>query len=134
MSIRLPTEAEWEYACRAGAKMRFGFGDSQNDLGEYAWYSSNSRRKTHPVGQKEPNAWGLHDAHGNVLEWCGDWYGSYPPGSQTSPTGPINGSARVLRGGGWNNDADYCRVAYRHHYGPGTRTFDVGFRLALDSE
>ena len=105
---RLPTEAEWEYACRAGSK-----GPFDRDVDAEAWYDGNSGGKTHRAGEKEPNAWGLYDMHGNVWEWCQDWLGDYPSGVVTDPTGPTSGSDRVLRGGGWGGSARYCRSADR---------------------
>lgn len=112
---RLPTEAEWEYACRAGSTTRYCFGDSESELGEFAWYSDNSGKTTHPVGQKKPNAWGLFDMHGNVWEWCADWYGTnyYRASPAADPTGPTTGSGRVSRGGGFDPAAGYCRSAKR---------------------
>ena len=132
---RLPTEAEWEYACRAGSETKYGFGDSETELGDYAWYSENSVR-TQPVGTKKPNAWGLFDMHGNVWEWCSDWYGSYSAGETEDPTGAPAGEAynkRVFRGGSWGSTAAYCRSAARNgcqgdnpkHY----RLSGLGFRL-----
>jgi len=117
--FRLPTEAEWEWACRAGAKTRFSFGGGDEArLGEYAWYRANSGGKTHPVGTKEPNAWGLYDCHGNVREWCADWYGPYEatlwPGKFRwigDPRGAASGSFRVLRGGSWRYTPGGCRSA-----------------------
>jgi formylglycine-generating enzyme required for sulfatase activity len=123
---RLPTEAEWEYACRAGSE-----GDYSGDLGSMAWYGENAGGNTHPVGQKQANAWGLHDMHGNVYEWCQDWYGDkyYASSSSADPKGPDTGSARVLRGGSWNFDAAFCRSAFRHWFTPGNRYGSLGFRL-----
>ena len=124
-SLRLPTEAEWEYACRAGTT-----GARYGELGEVAWYYDNSDQKTHPVGQKAPNAWGLYDMLGNVWEWCQDWHGSYPSGPVTDPTGPSAGSDRVDRGGSWYAFAWYVRAANRDDNLPGLRVGFVGFRLA----
>lgn len=127
---RLPTEAEWEYACRTGSKTRFCFGDSDSRLGDYAWYSNNSSSSTHSVAQNKPNAWGLYDMHGNVWEWCQDWYGDYPFGHVTDPEGPSSGSDRVSRGGSWNSFAWFCRSAFRRSLTPGNRSSLLGFRFA----
>jgi formylglycine-generating enzyme required for sulfatase activity len=113
---RLPTEAEWEYACRAGGTGRYCFGDEEKDLPLYAWLKPHSEGRTHPVGEKRPNHWGLYDVHGNVWQWCNDWYGEHyyqesPPGD---PHGPDAGKQRVLRGGAWDSTEDQCRAAYRH--------------------
>lgn len=122
----LPSEAQWEYACRAGTT-----GAYAGDLDAMAWFKQNSGNTTHPVGQKGANAWGLYDMHGNVWEWCRDWYGNYPGGSVTDPTGPPQGSDRVSRGGCWGNDAAICRSAFRYRINPGFRLLNLGFRLAL---
>jgi len=127
---RLPTEAEWEYANRAGSSTAWYFGSDSNLLGTYAWFNGNSGNTTHPVAQKQPNAWGLYDMAGNVYEWCWDWYGSYP-GTVTDPVGSTSGSARVGRGGSWYGDASRTRAANRNSTYPGYRyDFIVGFRLA----
>jgi len=124
---RLPTEAEWEYACRAGTTTAYNTGASiSNDTG---WYYANSGYTTHPVGQKPANRWGLHDMHGNVWEWCWDWYGSYSSGAQTDPTGASSGPFRVLRGGSWSNSAESVRSALRDSSYPDYRSFYIGFRL-----
>jgi formylglycine-generating enzyme required for sulfatase activity len=130
---RLPTEAEWEYACRAGTKTKYSFGDSSSKLGDYAWYFKNAGKTTHPVGGKKPNAWGLYDMHGNVWEWCQDWYGDYPSGSTTDPTGPAKGSSRVYRGGGWLYYSVNCHSAHRNGYAPDYRNINLGFRVLRSS-
>jgi formylglycine-generating enzyme required for sulfatase activity len=125
---RLPTEAQWEYACRAGSSTRYHFGDDAAQLGNYAWYYQNSDNQTHPVGQKQPNAWGLYDMHGNVWEWVQDWYGAYTSNPVTDPISPTSGARRVFRGGDWGNAARYVRAANRSAYEPGNRVGDLGFR------
>jgi formylglycine-generating enzyme required for sulfatase activity len=128
---RLPSEAEWEYACRAGTTTRYSFGDDGSKLGDYAWYSDNSGGETHPVGQKKPNPYGLHDMHGNVWEWVQDtWHESYD-GAPTDGSAWESGDSahRVIRGGSWRYRARYCRSAYRDHDDPLNRDFDLGFRL-----
>ncbi|MCP4410388.1 MAG: formylglycine-generating enzyme family protein, partial [Gammaproteobacteria bacterium] len=126
----LPTEAQWEYACRAASETVYCFGDGEQPLAEYAWYSENSGGKTHPVEQKRANVWGLHDMHGNVWEWVQDWYERYSKEFQHDPSGPEQGSSRVIRGGGWYYDAGRCRSAFRVRGDPGYRDGDLGFRLA----
>ena len=128
---RLPTEAEWEYACRAGSKSAYSFGESSKSLGDYAWFDGNSNNQTHPVGEKKANAWGLYDMHGNVWEWCSDWYGEYPNGAVSDPVGPREGSDRVNRGGGWFIRAADCRSALRGRDYPSNRNDGHGFRVAL---
>ncbi len=133
----LPTEAQWEYACRATSATRYCFGDDESQLGEYAWYGGELGSKTRPVGQKEPNAWGLYDMHGNVWEWCQDWYDSqyyrksYNRGRivDEDPAGPATGSYRVCRGGGWAYAAAYCRSAFRFYFNPAIRINSLGFRV-----
>jgi len=128
----LPSEAQWEYACRAGSTTRYGFGDDETALDEYGWFRNNSGGTTHPVGQKKPNGWRLHDMHGNVWEWCEDRYdsGYYKNSPTADPTGPASGSYRVIRGGYWYADARYCGSALRGRSTPACRYNDFGFRLA----
>jgi formylglycine-generating enzyme required for sulfatase activity len=131
--VRLPTEAEWEYACRAGTQTVFSFGDDPSALGDYAWWGQNSGGTTHPVGQKKPNAWGLYDMHGNVWETCVDWWGPYPKGPVTDPSGRATGSSGpVVRGGSWRSFrvADYFRCAARCYGNPALRSDCYGFRCA----
>ncbi|MDR1243336.1 MAG: formylglycine-generating enzyme family protein [Deltaproteobacteria bacterium] len=130
---RLPTEAEWEYAARAGSSGAYSFGNDAGQLGRYAWYGNRTSGSTHPVGRKPPNAWGLYDMHGNVWEWVQDWYGEryYSNSRGTDPGGPSSGANRVARGGSWFNPAEYCRSAFRGSRPPGIRGDSVGFRLAL---
>ena len=128
---RLPTEAEWEYACRAGTTTKYSLGDDDSELGTYAWFTENSGSKSHPVGGKLPNAWGLYDMHGNVWEWCQDWYGAYPDRAVTDPTGTRTGSIRVHRGGSWSHAAENCRSAYRGRGYPSSRYDYSGFRVSL---
>jgi len=133
MRYRLPTEAEWEYAARAGTETVYSFGDDISKLHEYAWYRDNSEGKTHPVGQNKPNAWGLYDMHGNVFEWVeDDWHDSYkgaPDDGEAWVDNP-RGEYRVFRGGGWGSYAHGCRSAIRAYLTPINSFFRVGFRLA----
>jgi formylglycine-generating enzyme required for sulfatase activity len=134
--LSLPTEAQWEYACRAGTTGRFCFGDNDSFLSVVAWYWDNADRKTHPVGGKAANVLGLYDVHGNVAEWCADWFDEYETGSVTDPTGPSTGSYRVIRGGSWFYDAASCRAAIRDGDAPGLRDGHIGFRpcFVLDEQ
>jgi len=132
-SYRLPTEAEWEYACRAGLPTRFSYGDDPGyvSLGNYAWYSANSNGRTHAVGQKWPNPFGLHDLHGNVYEWVQDLYGNYPTGWVFDPQGPDSGYNRVFRSGAWSAVGKFCRAASRSSADPGIPYNYIGFRVVL---
>ena len=134
--VVLPTEAQWEYACRAGTTTKYSFGDSESRLDLYGWYDGTSGEGTHPVGQKKPNPWGLYDMHGNVWEWCADWYGEkyYANADSCDPKGPDSGSARVLRGGSWDLNPARCRSADRVRDAPDRRSGDVGFRVVVDLE
>jgi len=129
---RLPTEAQWEYACRAGSTTDWTFGNDQNQLINYAWYGANSNYMTHQVGKKTANAWGLYDMHGNVYEWCWDWFGSSyygESGNTNNPMGPASGPDRVRRGGSWFNSAGYTRSAYRFIFNIVFRNSELGFRV-----
>ena len=134
----LPSEAQWEFAARAGTTSALNNGKNLSDikyhcdyLNEIGWYDyQHQNQSTHPVGQKKPNAWGLYDMHGNVSEWCNDWWGSYH-GDAVDPNGPQKGSLRDARGGSWGNSAQICRSAYRSNFAPDKRSFFLGLRLAL---
>jgi formylglycine-generating enzyme required for sulfatase activity len=131
---RLPTEAEWEYACRAWTSTRFSYGDDPGytNLINYGWYTNNSSGMTHPVGQKLPNPWGLYDMHGNISGWCQDWYGPYPGGIAIDPQGPATGSDRVGgRGGLWLRPGNLCRSARRAGLPPDFMLDGAGFRVVL---
>ena len=128
---RLPSEAEWEFACRAGTTNLFSFGDDPSVADQFAWTAENSEATTHPVGLKRPNPWGLYDMHGNVWEWCLDWFAPYPAAPLTNPAGPASSKFKVFRGGGWNQDIEYARAANRFMMSPSNGIHFVGFRLAL---
>ena len=133
----LPTEAQWEYACRAGSTTAFtGGDDEEHGLGDYGWHSKNSGNIAHLVGTKKPNAWGLYDMHGNVSEWCADWfddnYGSTPGAPATDPAGPDTGSGRTVRNGSFSNTSNFCRSARRKRVPPGNAYSDVGFRVVFN--
>jgi len=133
-TFRLPTEAEWEYACRAGSHAKYSFGDDESELGDYAWYDTNAERVTHNVGLKKPNAWGLHDMHGNIWEWCADRY------AENYENVPTDGSAHmihsekgmVLRGGAWSGKPENLRSASRINLGANSRNYFVGFRVVVE--
>jgi formylglycine-generating enzyme required for sulfatase activity len=134
---RLLTEAEWEYTCRAGSITPWCYGDQVMDVGEYAWYYDNSSMETHPVGEKKPNSWGLFDMHGNVMEWCHDWYGEFYyqqcSEEEENPTGQQEGTAKVLRGGAWQFGAESTRCAYRNSSSPETTSGVIGFRVCRNA-
>ena len=129
----LPTETQWEFACRAGNTTDYERLTHSTQLKDYGWYDLNSGGKTHPVGEKKPNAWGFYDMHGNVWEWCADWYGSryYALNLREDPTGPTEGMSRVVRGGGWNDNDWACRSTARGDRDPMLRLNDLGLRVAL---
>jgi formylglycine-generating enzyme required for sulfatase activity len=125
---RLPTEAEWEYACRAGTTTRWSFGDDPGGLARHGWFKACAEKTTHPVKQKQPNPWGLYDMHGNVAEWCNDHYAErYAAAAAENPRGPAIGSERVLRGGSWMSDEDDCRCSARHSEPPGFADVCFGY-------
>ena len=128
-TYRLPTEAEWEYAARAGSAAAYAFGDDAAQLDAYGWYADNSGNTTHPVGEKQPNAWGVYAMHGGVWEWVQDRYGAYPSEAATESVGPPPGNRRVIRGGSYLSPAEDCRAASRSHAHPAFRGANVGFRL-----
>jgi formylglycine-generating enzyme required for sulfatase activity len=132
---RLPTEAEWTYAARAGTATPWSWGADQADAGSYAWYRENSGRETRPVKRRLPNPWGLYDMHGNVWEWVSDWYGAgwYLESPLSDPRGPETGAERVVRGGAWDNQAVHLRSDNRASLVPGTRDQSVGFRVVFTS-
>jgi len=131
-AYRLPTEAEWEYACRVGSTTLFNFGDSESELADYAWYKVNADRACHPVGLKKPNAWGLYDMMGNVTEWCEDTRWTYPEEPQTDPLGQAVPGIRIRRGGSWALSDPSCRSAARSWGRQQIRYMSLGFRLAKD--
>ena len=128
---RLPTEAEWEYACRAGTTTAYHFGNDPSKLSEYAWFDKNSQGKPQPVGQKPPNAWGLYDMHGNVWEWCNDFYqvDYYQQSPKEDPRGPKTGDTKVVRGGAWKFSDETCRSAYRYNENPGYADVCFGYDI-----
>jgi formylglycine-generating enzyme required for sulfatase activity len=130
-AVDLPTEAEWEFACRAGTDMRYYAGQTKESLATAGWYTDNSDGTTHPVGRKVGNSFGLYDMIGNVWEWCNDWYGEYPRDSVTDPGGPASGSQRIIRGGSWWSYSWKCRSAARDDFGVNSLDSTVGFRVVV---
>jgi formylglycine-generating enzyme required for sulfatase activity len=128
---RLPTEAEWEYACRAGTSTAYFFGDDPSKLGDYGWFDKNSGGHPRPVGQKQPNAWGLFDICGNLWEWCNDFYSVdyYSKSPMTDPKGPDTGQTKVVRGGAWRFSAQRCRSGYRYNENPGYADVCFGYDI-----
>ena len=127
---RLPTEAEWEYACLAGGTNLYSFGDVAK-ADEFAWTLENSESATHPVGQKKPNPWGLYDMHGNVWEWCNDWFGPFSANDIVDPVGPPSSKFKVFKGGSWNHNIEFSRASSRFMMETNGATTFVGFRIAL---
>jgi formylglycine-generating enzyme required for sulfatase activity len=134
--FRLPTEAEWEYACRAGSQTPYYWGErmAENGASDYAWANSRSMAQTHPVGEKRPNAWGLYDMSGNVWEWCSDWYGAYSEGSKVDPDGPDSGKNKVFRGGSWYDFYESHRCANRHRHAMDKGYTAIGFRVVMEAK
>jgi formylglycine-generating enzyme required for sulfatase activity len=130
---RLPTEAEWEMACRGGSTTAYGFGDDRRELSNYAWYSENSNERTHPVGSKAANAFGLYDMHGNVSEWCSNWMGKYPNSPAVDPRGPSSGKFKVIRGKSFNHWAVHNRSGVRSEQAPDAALWTVCFRVVLEA-
>lgn len=131
LDIRMPTEAEWEFAARGGNRSRGFKYSGSNNIDEVAWYYSNSREKTHPVASKKPNELGIYDMSGNLWEWCQDWTGPYQPTEQFNPTGPPEGTHRIMRGGSWTYDQSFCRVSRRNYISSVIRASNCGLRLAM---
>ena len=130
---RLPTEAQWEFACRADSSTMYYYGENPLRIIKYAWFRGNSREQTHPVEQKIANAWGLYDMHGNVWEWCSDWYGEYPKDPVSDPTGPKEGDYKVIRSGSYDGDLAFCRSGKRGRFDPYLNYHNIGFRVAMSS-
>lgn len=133
-TYRLPSEVEWEYACRAGSTGEYDFGDGAKYLGDHGWFAENGEKRTHPVGLKQPNAWGLYDMHGNVYEWCGDSWGEMPVTEESSEKEVRGGSDHAYRGGSWFAFADNCRAATRRSYGMSGISSDLGLRVVLEAD
>ena len=131
--FRLPTEAEWEFVSRCGMRTTYGFGSDPRLLTHYGWFQDNSKRRSHAAGLLRPNLRGLFDVHGNVDEWCQDWYGDLSSNDAADPTGAETGNDRVLRGGGWGDSPQYCRSAYRLGIAPSDQASGLGFRVLRSS-
>lgn len=134
MTAHLPTEAEWEYACRGGTTTRYSFGDEDRDIADVGWYSNNSGDKPNPVGLKKPNPFGLYDMHGNIWEWTADWYEPdyYAKSPVDDPQGPATGTVKAIRGGSWRNEPFRCRSAFRFMLDPPGRNNPIGFRVVIE--
>ncbi len=134
--FRMPTEAEWEYACRAGTTTRFHWGDDPEltEIDDYAWYDENAEGQSYEAGEKKPNPWGLYDMTGNVYEWCSDWYSAYTDRTQKDPQGPKKGTHKVFRGGEWFNPPENCRSAFRGKFPPGGWLYFAGVRVVMEIE
>ena len=130
-SYSMPTEAQWEYACRAGSKEQYSFGASADGLPEYAWFKDNSTMQTHPVKTRKANAWGIYDMHGNVSEWCRDWYGEFSAEHQTNPAGPSSGEAKVVRGGAYYSPAERCHSFQALGLDKEAQDVGIGFRVGI---